>query len=120
MSIDYQGFPFPKAGPGKLRVEEKRQKRLDDESQEAKARREARERYGYLCAVPGCKERYLLHLHHLERRSQSKAKRWQVENLAFLCPAHHQLKHAGRIHLQRDKDGELIVTGDVKALKFRL
>lgn len=119
MAIDFTGFAFPKARDGKLRVEEKRDKRLVDDWLEREARQAARKLYGYHCGVPGCKESGS-ELHHIVRRSRSKARRWQLSNLCWLCRGHHALEHTGRIHISRNEQGELIVTGARRDLAFRL
>lgn len=41
-------------------------------------------------------------------------------NLVSLCHEHHQLRHAGVIHISGNADDEIIVTGDVDRLRFRL
>lgn len=117
MGVDYSGFAFPKAR--QLRVEEKREKRLTDEREERGAKGEL-SKAGRRCVVPGCLERSNLHVHHLVRRSQSKAQRWQLSNLCYLCAAHHALEHAGKIHVERNEHGELVVTGERKYLEFKL
>lgn len=117
MGVDYNGFAFPKAQ--KLRVEAKREKRLVDEAMEDAARAAVRVRDGMRCSVPGCREKGT-ELHHIVRRSRSKAKRWEISNLCYLCHAHHSLEHGGKIHIARKADGELIVTGARKYLEFRL
>lgn len=119
MGIDWSLFAIPKSRDGKLRVEAKREKRLDDETQERNARATVRIRDGLRCSVPGCGEKGT-ELHHIVRRSRSKAKRWDPLNLCFLCRAHHQLEHGGKIHISRDPDGELIVTGERRYLEFKL
>lgn len=120
MAIDTTDLAFPKAPKGELRVEVKRTKRLSLAALEKEARAEARRRYGWHCAVPGCKESGV-HLHHIVYRSQSKRKRWQVENLVPLCTAHHELEHAGKITIHpRTADGELLITGETQYLKFKL
>jgi 5-methylcytosine-specific restriction endonuclease McrA len=116
MGIDYSSLKF---GKGDLRIERKRDKRLSDEELEREARKAVRQRDGARCSVPGCREPGS-DLHHLVRRSRSRERRWLPENLVFLCRAHHQLEHAGKIHIARKDDGELIVTGDRKWLAFKL
>lgn len=69
MAIDTSELAFPKARAGDLRVEAKRKKRLSLAELEREARAEARLRYGWKCAVPGCKEAGI-HLHHIVHRSQ--------------------------------------------------
>jgi 5-methylcytosine-specific restriction endonuclease McrA len=116
MGIDMTGFAFPK---GKLRVEAKREKRLTDESLEAQARRAVRRRDGKRCTVPGCRDDGI-HLHHIVYRSRSKKLRWATSNLCYLCRAHHELEHAGRITIRGDADVHLEILGDKKDLAFKL
>ena len=115
--IDYSGMAFPK---GDLRVEVKREKRLTDDSLEDAARKAVRLRDGWKCVVPGCKEPGV-QLHHIVYRSRSKKLKWAVSNLCYVCVAHHDLEHAGKITIQpRTADGELVITGAKKYLSFKL
>jgi len=116
MGIDYSVLAHPK---GALRVEEKREKRLTDESLEDKARKAVRLRDGKRCTVPGCREDGV-HLHHIVYRSRSKTLRWATSNLCFLCVAHHRLEHAGRITITGNADDELTILGDKRDLGFKL
>lgn len=116
MGIDYGSLAFPK---GPLRVDDKRQKRIADESLEDAARKAVRLRDGARCSVPGCREAGA-HLHHIVYRSRSKKLRWATSNLCFLCVVHHALEHAGRIHISGNADDELVITGAKADLKFRL
>lgn len=117
MAIDTSMLAFPKAG--KLRVEVKRQKRVDDESQEREARAFVKKRDKGKCVIPGCKKAGQ-HLHHLTARSRSKAHRWFTSNLCLLCVGHHGLVHGGRIRISGDADVQLAITGSKKDLAFRL
>lgn len=120
MAIDYDALAAAGGiGKGELRAERKRRKRLDDDTLEAEARKAVRARDGSRCAVPGCRE-HGAHLHHIVYRSKSRALRWAIGNLCFLCVAHHQLEHAGKITLSGNADEELIVTGDKRYLEFKL
>ncbi len=53
-------------------------------------RRQALERAGYRCEVPGCACRTNLHVHHIQRRSQGGSD--ELSNLAVVCASHH-LRH---------------------------
>ena len=117
MAIDTSMLAFPKAA--KLRVEVKREKRLDDASQEREARAFVKKREKGKCIIPGCKEAGP-HLHHITPRSKSKAKRWQTSNLCLLCPGHHAMVHAGRIAISGDADVHLDIKGSKKDLAFKL
>jgi len=55
-----------------------------------RVRRQALERAGYRCEVPGCVCRTNLHVHHIQRRSQGGSD--ELSNLAVVCAAHH-LRH---------------------------
>lgn len=119
MGIDTSGFAFPKNG-GKLRVEVKRDKRLTNEERERACRAAVWAKYGKKCGIPGCKES-ALEQHHIIHRSQSKRLKYAPENRVPICRAHHDLEHGGKITIHpRTADGELIVTGDKKYLKFTL
>jgi len=43
-----------------------------------------------------------------------------TQNNCLICTGHHALRHAGKIQIQGNADEELIITGDVDALRFRL
>ncbi len=66
-----------------------RQAGLEDSGQ-SRVRRQALERAGYRCEVPGCACRTNLHVHHIQRRSQGGSD--ALENLAVACASHH-LRH---------------------------
>lgn len=117
MGINYEGFAFPK---GALRIDEARAKRLDEERQERACRALVDARDHYKCRIPGCKEKSVREQHHLIYMSKSKRLKFSPDNRVSLCRAHHQLLHAGRITITREPDGELIVKGAAKDLRFRL
>jgi len=117
MDMTDPGLSFPK---GQLRVEVKREKRLSHEERERICRAEVRRLYGWKCNVPGCKEPGV-HQHHIVYRSQSKALYYEPKNRAPICVAHHELEHAGKITIHpRTAEGELVVTGEAKYLRFKL
>ncbi len=121
MGIDYG---FLKDIPGAIQKPEPRcvsKKRRDKEdSRDERAAREiVRARDGGRCRIPNCHER-ALHLHHIVYRSKSKKLRWDPRNLVPLCVEHHRLEHAGVISIAGNADEEIIVTGDIDALRFRL
>lgn len=120
MGIDYSVFKYAKSPSGKIRVEAKREKRLDGEAAERACRAEVWRRYGRKCCVPGCKEP-AVHQHHIVYRSKSRRLKTEPSNRAPICQAHHDLLHAGKITIHpRDEQGELKVTGPKELLKFRL
>jgi hypothetical protein len=53
-------------------------------------------------------------------RSRSGRLKWLSSNCLLLCREHHALRHAGVIQITGDADGEIVITGDVDRLKFRL
>jgi len=110
------GLRFPKQEP---RVIAKLRAKKWDAKNERACREITRKRDGGKCRIPGCSE-HATELHHIIPRSQSKRKRWLTENCVWLCPAHHQLRHAGIIDIRGNADEEIIVTGDVDRLRFRL
>ncbi len=61
-----------------------------EDSGQSRVRRQALERAGYRCEVPGCACRTNLHVHHIQRRSQGGSD--ELENLAVACASHH-LRH---------------------------
>ena len=117
-------YDWLKEIPGSIQKPEPRvvtKKRRD--KWDAKAERAAREivraRDKGRCRIPNCHER-AVHVHHIVYRSKSKRLRWIPSNLVSLCQSHHQLEHAHVIQISGDGDNEIIVTGDVDRLKFRL
>lgn len=99
-------------------VTKKRRDKVDAKDERA-CREIVRKRDGGKCRIPGCIERST-EAHHIVYRSKSKARRWDPANLVSLCREHHQLQHAGIIHITGNADDEIIVTGDVDRLRFRL
>lgn len=99
-------------------AKKKRRAKLDAQNERA-AREIVRKRDLGKCRIPGCTER-AEHLHHIVHRSQSKRLRWLPANLCSLCPDHHALEHNGVITIAGNADEQLIITGDVDRLRFRL
>ena len=91
--------------------------RRDVQAQERACRAIGRKRDHGRCCVPGCRDR-AEHLHHITYRS--KGGKWRPENLASLCPSHHEMVHQGKITISGNADDELIVTRDAAALRFKL
>jgi hypothetical protein len=65
-------------------------------------RRKVFEQHGHRCAVPHCRNRLWLDLHHIRPRSQGGDHR--PGNLICLCSAHHRLIHEGALALVVDAD----------------
>lgn len=64
-------------------------------------RRRILARSQYRCAVPGCRIRRNLHVHHVVFRSQGGSD--GDENLVALCPAHHlRGVHEGRLRIRKE------------------
>lgn len=59
-------------------------------------------------------------IHHLVYRSTSSRLKWDPRNCCLLCREHHRLRHAGVINIVGNADEELVITGDVDRLKFRI
>jgi 5-methylcytosine-specific restriction endonuclease McrA len=117
MSDDYyRTCAIPKPEP---RVVTKTRRAKLDAKDERAAREIVRKRDGGKCRIPGCLER-ATELHHLVYRSKSRGLRWHPANLVPLCREHHQLEHAGVIQISGNADEEIVITGDVNRLKFRL
>jgi hypothetical protein len=60
-------------------------------------RRRVFEQYGHRCAVPHCRNRLWLDLHHIRPRAAGGDHR--PGNLACLCSVHHQMIHRGDLFL---------------------
>lgn len=117
MAIDYSGFAIPKPEP---RIVTKKRKQKLDARDERACREIVRARDKGRCRIPNCNERDGLEMHHITFRSQSAKRKWDPRNCCLLCKTHHQLRHAGVIHISGDADGELVITGDIDRLKFRI
>lgn len=117
MAIDYSGFAIPKGTP---RVLEKKRKQKIDAQAERICRAAVRCRDKGRCRIPNCNERDIVEMHHIVPRSRSSKLKWHTGNNILLCRGHHQLRHAGKIQITGDADGEIVITGDVDALRFRL
>jgi predicted restriction endonuclease len=116
MGIDTSMLKYGKPVP---RVVEKRDKRLTDAQREKACREEVWKRFGRHCCVPGCREQ-AIEQHHIVYRSRSVKLKYEPTNRAPLCTAHHQLLHAGKITIERDAAGCLIIRGERKYLAFKL
>lgn len=117
MGIDMSGLKYGKGSP---LIEERKRQRLDLAALERQCRADVKRRDKGHCVVPGCKERSNLHLHHIVYRSQSRRMTWLTSNCCLLCPAHHALRHAGKISISGNADEHLTITGDRKYLEFKL
>lgn len=107
------------AKPTPLAVLKKRREKVDAKNERA-CREITRKRDGGRCRIPNCHERGE-HLHHIVYRSHSTSSRkWASGNCCWLCVDHHRLVHAGVIHISGDADAEIVITGDVDRLKFRI
>lgn len=73
-------------------------------------RRKVFEQHGHRCAVPHCRNRLWLDLHHIRPRHAGGDHR--AVNLVCLCSAHHRLIHQGGLHL--------IVEADTRRVRFAL
>ncbi len=121
MGIDYDAIAAAGGIPkGPLRVEAKRERRVDNDKAERECRAETKRLYGLKCVIPGCKESAPVHQHHVVFRSRSRALKYDPRNRRPVCQVHHDLIHAGKIAMHFADDGELLVTGDRKYLEFKL
>jgi hypothetical protein len=68
------------------------------------------EQHGHRCAVPHCRNRLWLDLHHIRPRSLGGDHR--AGNLICLCSAHHRLIHEGAL--------ALVLNGETQRLRFVL
>lgn len=110
------GLAFPKHEP---RAVTKKRREKQDAKDERAAREIVRVRDNGRCRIPNCHDRST-DVHHIVFRSRSRRLRWRTENLVSVCADHHRLVHAGVIHICGNADEEIIVTGDVDRLRFRL
>jgi hypothetical protein len=116
VSIDYSLSAIPKGSP---RILDKVRKKKLDQKNERACREIVRARDKGRCRIPNCNEREV-EMHHVVPRSRSSRLKWHPGNNCLLCKGHHGLRHAGKIQITGDADGELIITGDIDALKFRI
>lgn len=116
VDADQVGKPISK---GEARCVTKRRQEKVEAKNERACREITKKRDLGKCRVPGCIDR-ALHLHHIVYRSASSKRKWATGNCVWLCVDHHRLEHAGEITISGDADQELIVTGNLDALKFRL
>ncbi len=65
-----------------------------------RTRRAVQHVYGGMCAVPGCRHRLWVDVHHV--RAYADGGSHEEPNLVLLCTAHHRMLHQGRMGLQRD------------------
>ncbi len=73
-------------------------------------RQDVLQRYGWICAIPGCGCRVNLEVDHIVPRSRAPERRWDPDNVAPLCRGHHRLKTDGIIEISgKAPDGTLIV-----------
>ncbi len=91
-------FAFPKGTP---RIVDRLERTRDDAAEERRVKAEVRARDGGRCQVPGCKSGRV-EVHHIVKRSRSKALKFEASNLVCLCAGpgsrqHHQLADAGLI-----------------------
>ena|SRR4026207_1209454 len=114
--MDMTGLKFGKPEP---RIVAKKLRQKHDAKDERECRAFVKMRDKGKCRIPGCKE-YGAELHHIVPRSQSKKRRWLSGNCLLLCTDHHRLRHAGVIQITGDANGEIVITGDVNRLRFRL
>lgn len=112
----YRTCAIPKPEP---RCITKKRKQKTDARDERACAEIVRQRDGGKCRIPGCLERGT-EQHHIEYRSRAKGRRFDPANRITLCKDHHDLRHAGVIHIAGNADEEIIVTGDVDRLRFRL
>lgn len=114
MALPY--CPQPKPEP---RIVAKKRREKNALRDERACREIVRKRDGGRCRIPNCNNRDV-ELHHIVYRSRASKRKWHPGNCCLLCRDHHALRHAGIIQIAGDADGELIITGDVDRLKFRI
>ncbi len=112
----YRHAAIPKP---ELRAMTKKRRDKRNAQNERACREITRKRDGGKCRIPGCKES-AQHWCHIQARSLSKARRFDTANTLWLCADHHALQHAGEISISGNADLEIVITGDVDKLRFRL
>lgn len=117
MGIDWSLFAIPKGTP--IVMDKLRKKKLDQKDERA-CREIVRARDKGRCRVPNCNEREYVEMHHIVPRSRSSKLKWDPRNNCLLCRGHHGLRHAGKIDIKGNADDELVITGDIDALRFRI
>lgn len=110
------GLKFGKPEP---RVVTQKRREKVERSNERACREIVKARDQGHCRIPDCRNRDV-EMHHIVYRSKSSKRKWDPANNCLLCREHHQLRHAGVIQIGGNADEELIITGDVDALRFRL
>jgi hypothetical protein len=120
MAIDWEAITAAGGiGKGTPKCLQKARKKKLDAKDERACREIVRARDKGRCRVPNCNERQV-EMHHIVPRSRSSKLKWRPENNCLLCHSHHQLRHNGIIQISGNADEELIITGDVNRLKFRI
>ena len=114
--MNMSGLRFPKPEP-RIIAKKRREKR--ERINERACREIVRKRDGGKCRIPGCISRNV-EMHHIVPKSRSNRLKWNQTNNCLLCREHHALRHAGVIRITGDADRELVITGNVDALRFRL
>ena len=115
--MDYAGFKFAKPEP---RIVDKKRATLDAHAAERACRAFVKSRDKGRCVVPGCKTpREGIEMHHVIPRSRSRRLKWHTGNNALLCRSHHSLRHAGKIQITGDANGELMILGARKYFEFK-
>ena len=71
-----------------------------------KSRTIALANHDFRCAVPGCRHRMYLDVHHIQGRLIGNPH--HPRNLVPLCPAHHRVLHSGYLGIERRPDGALV------------
>ena len=103
------GFPKPRP-----RVLDRIQYKKDLAAKERACRIAVRKRDHGRCQIPGCRAASR-HLHHVVFRSHGGT--WQTGNIVSLCPRCHQFVYARLIWITGNADEQLMITGDLKALR---
>jgi hypothetical protein len=70
-------------------------------------RRRVLDRDDWKCAVPHCRNRHWIDVHHLIHRAHGG--RHEYDNLITLCTCHHRMLHEGLIAIERRRDGKVEV-----------
>jgi 5-methylcytosine-specific restriction endonuclease McrA len=117
--MDMTGLKYGKPEP---RVVTAKRKEKREQQNERACREIVWKRDKGRCRIPNCNEqgKGKVEMHHVIPRSRSSMLKWRTENNCILCKAHHSLRHAGVIQISGNADEELIITGDIDRLRFRI
>ena len=57
-------------------------------------------KFGHICSVEGCNEMRNLDVDHIKNRGSHPELRYNVNNMQYLCRAHHREKTDGKLNIK--------------------